>query len=139
MLIRDMRPRNPKPGLVDLWCRPWERGHSRCVGSLYRALKRTGASPGQPKKKAYIPKPYEQMAYPGERVHRMDSERFYPNGTFYSPKDANEQLQRYQRWDNSFPLLVLGRNLLCCIGGAFFPKCSGSFDNVDPLTQSRAH
>ena len=44
-----------------------------------------------------------------ERVHRMDSERFYPNRTFYSVKDANEQLQRYQRWDNNFPLLVLGR------------------------------
>jgi len=44
-----------------------------------------------------------------ERVHRMDSERFYPNRTFYSAKDANEQLQRYQRWDNNFPLLVLGR------------------------------
>lgn len=44
-----------------------------------------------------------------ERVHRMDSERFYPNRTFYSVRDANEQLQRYQRWDNNFPLLVLGR------------------------------
>lgn len=44
-----------------------------------------------------------------ERVHRMDSERFYANKTFYSVKDANEQLQRYQRWDNNFPLLVLGR------------------------------
>ena len=44
-----------------------------------------------------------------ERVHRMDSERFYPNRMFYSVKDANEQLQRYQRWDNHFPLLVLGR------------------------------
>lgn len=44
-----------------------------------------------------------------ERVHRMDSERFYTNRTFYSLKDANNQLQRYQRWDNNFPLLVLGR------------------------------
>ncbi len=44
-----------------------------------------------------------------ERVHRMDSERFYANRTFYSTDDANEQLQRYQRWDNNFPLLVLGR------------------------------
>jgi len=44
-----------------------------------------------------------------ERVHRMDSERFYINRTFYSVKDANEQLQRYQSWDNNFPLLVLGR------------------------------
>ena len=44
-----------------------------------------------------------------ERVHRMDSERFYANRKFYSLEDANKQLQRYQRWDNNFPLLVLGR------------------------------
>jgi len=44
-----------------------------------------------------------------ERVHRMDSERFYAYRTFYSLEDANRQLQRYQRWDNNFPLLVLGR------------------------------
>ena len=44
-----------------------------------------------------------------ERVHRMDDERFYPNRKFYSVKDANEQLRRYQRWDNNFPLLILGR------------------------------
>lgn len=44
-----------------------------------------------------------------ERLHRMDSERFYLNRKFYSVEDANEQLQRYQRWDNNFPLLVLGR------------------------------
>ena len=44
-----------------------------------------------------------------ERVHRMDSERFYSGRTFYSLEDANRQLYRYQRWDNNFPLLVLGR------------------------------
>lgn len=44
-----------------------------------------------------------------ERVHRMDSERFYANRKFYSLEDANRQLQQYQRWDNNFPLLVLGR------------------------------
>ena len=43
-----------------------------------------------------------------ERVHRMDSERFYANRKFYSLEDANKQLQRYQRLDNNFPLLVLG-------------------------------
>jgi transposase len=44
-----------------------------------------------------------------ERVHCMDDERFYTNRTFYSLEDANAQLQRYQQWDNNFPLLVLGR------------------------------
>jgi transposase len=44
-----------------------------------------------------------------ERVHRIDQERFYTDRVFYSLEDANEQLQRYQRQDNNFPLLVLGR------------------------------
>lgn len=44
-----------------------------------------------------------------ERVHRIDQERFYEGRMFYSLEDANEQLQRYQRQDNNFPLLVLGR------------------------------
>lgn len=44
-----------------------------------------------------------------ERVHRMDNERFYTGRSFYCVEDANRQLQRYQRWDNNFPLLVLGR------------------------------
>ena len=67
-LIRDMRRRNPQLGLIDLWCRLRARGYTRCVESLYRVLKRTGAFPVQPKKEAYLPKPYEQMTYPGERV-----------------------------------------------------------------------
>ena len=67
-LVRDMRRRNPRLGLIDLWCRLRERGYSRCVESLYRVLKRMGDFPEQPKKKAYIPKPYEQMTYPGERI-----------------------------------------------------------------------
>ena len=54
-----------------------------------------------------------------ERVHRMDNERIYANRTFYSFKDANEQLQRYQRWGNSFPLLVLGRNHIFGSGRSF--------------------
>lgn len=77
-------------------------------------------APGKPSaferylKKENIAHKRIRVATPGhngkvERVHRMDSERFYVNRTFYSVQDANEQLQRYQRWDNNFPLLVLGR------------------------------
>jgi transposase InsO family protein len=44
-----------------------------------------------------------------ERVHRIDQERFYDGRSFYSVEDANAQLKRYQRKDNRFPLLVLGR------------------------------
>jgi transposase InsO family protein len=44
-----------------------------------------------------------------ERVHRIDQERFYEGRSFYSAEDANAQLKRYQRMDNRFPLIVLGR------------------------------
>jgi len=44
-----------------------------------------------------------------ERVHRIDQERFYEGRSFYSVEDANTQLKRYQRNDNRFPLIVLGR------------------------------
>jgi Transposase and inactivated derivatives len=44
-----------------------------------------------------------------ERVHRIDQERFYDVRSFYSVEDANTQLKRYQRMDNRFPLIVLGR------------------------------
>ena len=67
-LIRDMRRRNPKLGLIELWCRLRERGYTRRPESLYRVLKRQGALPEQPKKQPYKPKPYEQMTHPGQRV-----------------------------------------------------------------------
>ena len=67
-LIRDMRRRNPHMGLIDLWCRLRARGYTRCTGSLYRVLRRTGDMPSPPPHTTYKPKPYQQMTYPGERV-----------------------------------------------------------------------
>jgi transposase InsO family protein len=66
-LIRNMRRRNPALGIIELWCRLRERGYSRCVESLYRVMKREGLMP-QKKEKKYVPKPYEQMTHPGERI-----------------------------------------------------------------------
>ena len=67
-LIRDMRRRNPKPGIVELWSRLRKRGYSRCLESLWRVLRREGLVPKEKPKKKYKPKPYEQMQYPGQRV-----------------------------------------------------------------------
>ncbi|MDD6044734.1 MAG: hypothetical protein PUC76_03690 [Clostridia bacterium] len=67
-LIRDMRRRNPRLDLIDLWCRLRGRGYSRRPESLYRVLKRTGELPQAPEKLAYHPKPYEEMTYPGQRI-----------------------------------------------------------------------
>ena len=67
-LIRNMRRRNPDLGIIELWCRLRERGYTRCVESLYRVMKREGMMPEKKKVKKYVPKPYEQMTHPGERI-----------------------------------------------------------------------
>jgi transposase InsO family protein len=67
-LIRDMRRRNPKLGLMELWHRLCKRGYTRRPESLYRVLKRLALLPPAAAKPTYKPKPYEQMTHPGERV-----------------------------------------------------------------------
>ena len=67
-LIRDMRRRNPDMGLMELWHRLRKRGYTRRPESLFRIMRKLGLFPGAEKKKAYKPKPYEQMTYPGQRV-----------------------------------------------------------------------
>ena len=67
-LIRDMRRRNPKLGLTELWYRLKKRGYTRTVESLYRCLRREGLIKDKPAKKIRKPKPYEQMTHPGERI-----------------------------------------------------------------------
>ncbi len=61
-LIRDMRRRNPKLGIVELWARMRARGYTRCVESLWRVMRREGLIAAKKEKaKKYKPKPYEQM------------------------------------------------------------------------------
>ena len=67
-LIGDMRRRNPKLGIVELWSRLRKRGYSRCIESLWRVLRREGLAAKEKPRKKYTPKPYEQMKYPGQRV-----------------------------------------------------------------------
>ena len=67
-LIRNMRRRNPKLGLTELWIRLKDKGYSRCVESLYRVMRREGLIKDRPVKKKRKSKPYEQMTHPGERI-----------------------------------------------------------------------
>jgi len=67
-LIKDMRRRNPTLGMIELWHRLKKRGYTRRPESLFRVMRRHGLFPPAKEKKAYIPKPYEQMQYPGQRV-----------------------------------------------------------------------
>lgn len=67
-LISDMRRRNPHAGLVVFWVKLRQRGYSRSITGLYRMLRKQGQMAIKPKNPKYIPKPYEQMLFPGQRV-----------------------------------------------------------------------
>ena len=67
-LIRNMRRRNPKIGITELWHRLKQRGYTRTVESLFRCMRREGLIKAQPAKKKRQVKPYEQMTHPGERI-----------------------------------------------------------------------
>ena len=67
-LISDMRRRNPHAGLVVFWVKLRQRGYSRSITGLYRILRKQGQMAVKPKNPKYIPKPYEQMLFPGQRV-----------------------------------------------------------------------
>ena len=67
-LISDMRRRNPNAGLVVFWVKLTQRGYSRSITGLYRVLRKQGEMAIKPPNPKYIPKPYEKMFYPGQRV-----------------------------------------------------------------------
>lgn len=71
LLIHNMRRRNPDAGLVVFWVKLKLRGYSRSIPALWRVLKNQKLLPVKPTNPKYIPKPYEQMLYPGQRV-QMD-------------------------------------------------------------------
>ena len=82
-LIKDMRKRNPKDGLVVFWVKLTQRGYTRHVSSLYRVMKRMNIKLNPKKKRKYKPKKYIQMTYPGERL-QIDTKhvpsKCLPNG-----------------------------------------------------------
>ena len=67
-LISDMRRRNPHAGLVVFWVKLMQRGYKRSIPGLYRFLKKQGIMAVHPPNPKYIPKLYEQMDHPGQRV-----------------------------------------------------------------------
>ena len=82
-LIQDMRRRNPEAGLVVFWVKLRQRGYSRSITGLYRTLKRIGMTPVKPPNPKYVPKPYEQMLYPGQRI-QIDV-KFVPSALICTP------------------------------------------------------
>lgn len=67
-LLRNIRRRNPTLGLVEFWLRLRKRGYSRSLSSLFRVMKRLQLFPQKKKKPCYVPKPYQSMTHPGERI-----------------------------------------------------------------------
>ena len=67
-LIKNMRRRNPNAGLVVFWVKLRERGYTRSIAGLYRFLRKSGQMAKKLPNPKYVPKPYEQMKYPGQRV-----------------------------------------------------------------------
>lgn len=67
--IRKYKAQNKDEGLVVIWVKLMRSGYKRTITGLYKAMQRLGIYQKTPsKKKQYIPKPYEQMTYPGERI-----------------------------------------------------------------------
>lgn len=67
-LISNMRKRNSHLGLVVFWVKLRQRGYNRSITGLYRVLVKNNLMAVKPPNPKYIPKPYEQMYYPGQRV-----------------------------------------------------------------------
>ena len=63
-----MRRRNPNDGLVVFWVKLRQRKYSRSITGLYRVLRKMGQMAVKQKNPKYIPKPYEKMLFPGQRV-----------------------------------------------------------------------
>ena len=66
--ITYFRRRNPNTGLAVLWVKLRRNGCKRSITGLYRVLRRQGQMAEKLPTPKYIPKPYEQMHFPGERV-----------------------------------------------------------------------
>lgn len=67
-LIKRMRKRNKHTGLVVFWVKLRQKGYTRSIPSLWRMLNKLELQPIKPPNPKYIPKPYEKMQYPGQRV-----------------------------------------------------------------------
>lgn len=67
--IKKYKAQNKNDGIVVLWVKLVKNGYKRSITGLYKAMRRLGIyTPIPSKKKQYVPKPYEQMSYPGQRV-----------------------------------------------------------------------
>jgi len=81
-----MRRRNPHDGLVVFWVKLRQRGYTRSIPGLYRFLRKRSLMAEKPPNPKYIPKPYEQMQYPGQRVSRFRYVEAFEEASTYSSR-----------------------------------------------------
>ena len=94
-MIKKYKGQNKDAGLVVLWIKLMRNGYSRSITSLYRVMQKLGIYKKAPsKKKKYIPKPYQQMTYPGERV-QIDV-KYVPTNCL--SKELREQGEKYYQY-----------------------------------------
>ena len=86
-----MRRRNPYPGLIVFWVKLRQRGYTRSVTSLYRILVKQGKMAVKLANPKYIPKPYEQMQYPGQRI-QIDG-KFVPAASIAGTSEGEKYYQ----------------------------------------------
>ena len=96
-LISDMRRRNPNAGLVVLWVKLRQRGYQRSIPGLYRFLRKQGIMAVHPPNPKYIPKPYEKMDYPGQRI-QVDV-KFVPSACLKNSQVIGKQFFQYTAID----------------------------------------
>lgn len=102
-LIKDMRRRNPKLGMIDLWHRFKKRGYTRRPETLFRVMRNLGMFEKQEKKPKYTPKPYEKMQYAGQRL-QLDVKRVPMNCL----ANKEEKLYQYTIIDEFSRIRLLG-------------------------------
>lgn len=88
-LILDMRRRNPNTGLVVFWVKLRQRGYTRSISGLYRFLRKRNQMAVKLPNPKYIPQPYEQMSYPGQRC-QID------NGAEFTKGKDSEKLTLFE-------------------------------------------
>ena len=67
--IKRFKAQNKNDGMVVLWIKLVRNGYKRTIAGLYKIMRKLGIyAPAPSKKKQYVPKPYEQMQYPGQRI-----------------------------------------------------------------------
>lgn len=96
-LISRMRRRNPHAGLVVFWVKLTMRGYQRSITGLYRFLRKQGMAAVKAPNPKRVPKPYEPMDYPGQRI-QIDV-KFVPAVCLSNPSIANEKFYQYTAID----------------------------------------